>query len=539
MFLSEVEIENYRTFGHVVLHLDPRVNYMVGDSRIGKSNFLALLHTILSGHGFSETDFLDASLPIQVWLTFSGVESQNPVKIFLSQHVRQVVPRLSFAETGEDIPIEEIRKVTYFPYHMEKALDQSSLPSDLSLLCECFSIALSGPVAERAEWETLFRKSGIPIDLSGGSEEAALRVLQKIYGPNPDTGVGLSDAQTMMAAGLYLLLELFKRKKSPAVPFSDMVLLHEDGKQYLPILLGIDEPEVRLHSFRQRSVVYFLHKLLHNEEPLFVRLLQRVLGIDGLSGQIFVVTHSTDALVDDYRKIIRLYWTADKKVAAACGERFRFSPEVEKQLIMHFPEVKEALFGRAAILVEGETEYGAFPFFAKSMGHSLDFHGICLINARGETSISRIAELMHRFHVPTVCLYDRDVAGGKKYAPNVFFTDHICFEMDVARHLLPQRRKALDRAIFEAGDGDEYVSGALIKKAAIKLNVMRSAYPPKLLSHVQEGDRGALYFYYFAWLFGNKGVITGRALGLSLSEGEIPTVFKKVITAAVTAARKK
>lgn len=145
-----------------------------------------------------------------------------------------------------------------------------------------------------------------------------------------------------------------------------------------------------------------------------MKLVQTLLGVDGLSGQLFVVTHSTDALVNDYRQIIRLYWDEKKLVQAACGASFHFDREIEKHLIMHFPEVKEALYARAAVLVEGETEYGSFAGFAKTLGIRFDHYGICLINARGESSISKIASLIRRFHVPVVSLYDRDVMGEHK-----------------------------------------------------------------------------------------------------------------------------
>lgn len=79
------------------------------------------------------------------------------------------------------------------------------------------------------------------------------------------------------------------------------------------------------------------------------------------------MTHSTDALINDYRSIIRFYWDENKQVQAACGSSFRFDREIEKHLIMHFPEVKEALYSRCAVLVEGETEYGSFEYFARTM----------------------------------------------------------------------------------------------------------------------------------------------------------------------------
>ena len=59
MYISDVRIENYRTFQDVTFHFDSRANYIVGDNNIGKSNFLSFLKTVTHGYGFREADFLD------------------------------------------------------------------------------------------------------------------------------------------------------------------------------------------------------------------------------------------------------------------------------------------------------------------------------------------------------------------------------------------------------------------------------------------------------------------------------------------------
>jgi putative ATP-dependent endonuclease of OLD family len=201
---------------------------------------------------------------------------------------------------------------------------------------------------------------------------------------------------------------------------------------------------------------------------------------------------------------------------------------------MHFPEVKEALYSRCTILVEGETEYGSFGYFAKTLGVQFDYHGICLINARGESSISKIAELIRRFHIPAVCLYDRDVMGSRHHSSYVFYTDYICFEMDVVKSCLSHgKRKLLDDVIGDIEEAGDVVSSALIKKAGAKLGVPKGFYPPKKLKNINPRDEKAQEFYYFAWLYGNKGVIIGRALGKRLTENEIPPAFARTIHAAV------
>ena len=55
----------------------------------------------------------------------------------------------------------------------------------------------------------------------------------------------------------------------------------------------------------------------------------------------------------------------------------------------------------------------------------------------------------------------------------------------------------------------------------------------KKLKNINPRDEKAQEFYYFAWLYGNKGVIIGRALGKRLTENEIPPAFARTIHAAV------
>ena len=72
MFISHMLVENYRTFRHVELHFDSRVNYIVGDNNIGKSNFLTLLKFITHGYGFKENDFLEPDKPIRSFDSMCG-----------------------------------------------------------------------------------------------------------------------------------------------------------------------------------------------------------------------------------------------------------------------------------------------------------------------------------------------------------------------------------------------------------------------------------------------------------------------------------
>ena len=536
MFISHMVVENYRTFRHVEFHFDDRVNYIVGDNNIGKSNFLTLLKDMTHGFGFRENDFLDPDEPIRVEMTLSSSDNglDETLHLELAQHIREVVPRLYNKDDGKELPLEYVRCLFYMDFKLDEVprnmLSEGEMMKTLSII----ENYMASPDHVK-EVETLLNERGFHLDLpDNDSHKAALMLMSEIFQSFTVGSSYDSTMKLMIAVGISLLIKMLKKKESRAISFENMVITDKKGRRYLPVTVSIDEPELHLHPYLQRAMLAFCRSILGNEEPFFLKMVKTMLGVDGLNGQLFVVTHSTDALVNDYRQIIRIYWDDKKKVQAACGASFHFDREIEKHLIMHFPEVKEALYSKCTILVEGETEYGSFGYFARTLGVNFDYHGICLINARGESSISKIAQLVRRFHIPAVCLYDRDVISGKNNSPYVFFTDYICYEMDVVKACLSARnRKILDAVIGDVEDAGDAVNTALIKKAGAKLGLPKGYYPPVKLKNINPRNQEALEFYYFAWLYGNKGVIIGRALGERLTKKEIPKAFAHVIETAV------
>lgn len=536
MYIAEVRIKNYRTFHDVTFHFDSCSNYLVGDNNIGKSNFLAFLKTVTHGYGFRENDFLDSEKPISVFLTLASedIGIAETAKVELRQDIHEVVPTLIDTATGDVLPLEYMRSLFYLEYSIEEVPRKLVNAEEVREARDLFRSFLASGGEGVAECKQLLMEKTMADKLSDNPDEAADRLVSLIFGGDTTTHTFNSTMQLMLAVATHLLVKLAEKKKSRAVPFSDIVVKNKEGKSYFPLVISIDEPEIHLHPYLQRAVLSFLQSILNNKEPIFQKLIQYVLEVDGLDGQLFVVTHSTDALVNDYRKIIRLYRNHEGAVQVACGVNFHFGNEIEKHLIMHFPEMKEALYSRCAILVEGETEYGSFPYFAKTLGVHFDYHGICLINARGESSITKIAQLIRRFHIPVVCLYDRDVME-ENHNDYSFYTDYICFEMDVVEACLATGHiKRLRKAMLSAGNMSDAVNSSLVKKAAQKLKLDKRQYPSRKLGNISPRDRKALRFYYFAWLYGNKGVIIGRALGEGLRGEDIPPAFKTVIQAAVS-----
>ena len=547
MYIKWMHIENYRNLADVTLSFHNDINYFVGENAVGKSNFLDLLEIVMECHGFNERDFTDVHKPIRIDFELSLGElnyksmftpNEGPTyRLRLEQVVQEVYPRLySVTDTGvEPMALSMIRHALYMCHRDTSEQELFTIPSsvyvELGKLLEDYVSRLEMVTNDVQREIVSLRKDLDPYCML--NIQHLIEVLSTSSAM--ERKYSSDNVRLIMAVALKILAQIYMKINSATTNLESLLVCDEKGRKYLPIFISVDEPELHLSPYLQRAVLNYYRQIATNENEEFLALLRDVFNIDGLLGQLFVVTHSTDALVDDYRHIIRLYRDEHNMVCAACGVTFNFPKEVEKHLIMHFPEAKEALYARCIILVEGETEYGSFAGFGKKLGVDFDYFGICLINARGESSISKLQKLFNRFAIPTVALYDRDVEG--KYAKahsNIFYTDEICFEMDFVTHLLSLRKRSIMDAIIKdiIDDARPMVTKDMARRGYAKLGIMKKQIVQRCLPNISDHKLDDLHIYYFSWFYANKGVIVGRRISQFLEAEMIPPAFIAVIERA-------
>ena len=547
MYIKWMHIENYRNLADVTLSFHNDINYFVGENAVGKSNFLDLLEIIMECQGFNEHDFTDVHKPIRIDFELSLGElnyksmftpNEGPTyRLRLEQVVQEVYPRLySVTDKGvEPMALSMIRHALYMCHRDTSEQELFTIPSsvyvELGKLLEDYVYRLEKVTDDVQRKIVSLRKDLDPYCML--NIQHLIEVLSTSSAM--ERKYSSDNVRLIMAVALKILAQIYMKINSATTNLESLLVCDEKGRKYLPIFISVDEPELHLSPYLQRAVLNYYRQIATNENEEFLALLRDVFNIDGLLGQLFVVTHSTDALVDDYRHIIRLYRDENHMVCAACGVTFNFPKEVEKHLIMHFPEAKEALYARCIILVEGETEYGSFAGFGKKLGVDFDYFGICLINARGESSISKLQKLFNRFAIPTVALYDRDVEG--KYAKahsNIFYTDEICFEMDFVTHLLSLRKRSIMDAIIKdiIDDARPMVTKDMARRGYAKLGITKNQIVQRCLPNILDRKLDDLHIYYFSWFYANKGVIVGRRISQFLEAEMIPPAFIAVIERA-------
>lgn len=576
MRISRVKVENYRNIDGIETIFNPECNYIIGENNLGKSNFLSLLATVCNGKGFDEIDFTDAGKPIDIELDirllpneqgFFGDNFSPDDSLFLKIRYKQAItdayPTIVCADSNECIQPRQMRKINFLKYETT-AVPSKELRLDtkkgtgllISTMIEQFNNTGTPTFLNDEQISSLiefingylgkirsFKDYSIKATISKNLTEMLTSLFYLSDGDRKIESTG-SGVQYMAMASINILCQIMELYKSKTVLFNDLLYTNSTGKKLLPLILSIDEPEVHLHPYLQRSLIGYYKRILCNKDVEFVELLKSFFGIDGIDGQLIIVTHSTDVLAGDYRNLIRFYKRNDKTAVisgyslqpiAGTNNEGRIKSENEKHLIMHFPEIKEAFYAKCAILIEGETEYGCIYAFANKIGVSLDDYGICVINARGEGSIKPIRQLLEFFAIPSIAIYDGDVRAGHTTSPDEFFTTELCFEIEIVKALFSVGKTDLVRKIVLDMDSQAdcvILDSGFVRKHFKKMGVDIMSYAPKKLSDVSDTDENDFCTMFSAWFMAKKGVLLGRIIGEAVPTENIPTCYSSAILKA-------
>lgn len=576
MRIARVKVENYRNIDGIEAFFNPECNYIIGENNLGKSNLLSLLATVCNGKGFDEMDFTDAGKPIDIELDIKLLPNEQGffgdnfspddslvLKIRYKQAITDAYPTIVCADSNESIQPRHMRKINFLKYETT-AVPSKELRLDtkkgtgllISAIIEQFNDTGTPTFLNDEQISSLiefingylgkirsFKDYSIKATISQNLTEMLTNLFYLSDGDRKIESTG-SGVQYMAMASINILCQIMELYKSKTVLFNDLLYTNSTGKKLLPLILSIDEPEVHLHPYLQRSLIGYYKRILCNKDAEFVELLRSFFGIDGIDGQLIIVTHSTDALAGDYRNLIRFYKRNDKTAVisgyslqpiAGTHNEGRIKSENEKHLIMHFPEIKEAFYAKCAILIEGETEYGCIYAFANKIGVSLDDYGICVINARGEGSIKPIRQLLELFAIPSIAIYDGDVRGGHTASPDEFFTTELCFEIEIVKTLFAVGKTDLVRKIVFDMDSQAdcvILDSDFIRKHFKKMGVDIMSYSPKKLSDVSDTDENDFCTMFSAWFMAKKGVLLGRIIGEAVPTEKIPTCYSSAILKA-------
>ena len=556
MKINSIKIENFRNLDQLAVNFSSTINYIVGENNIGKSNLLCCLNKVFNAKSFEKKDFKDINKEIRIDFTLSinddevGVfddlidpENSNSINIYARQENYEEYLKFYHKETDESISNSLIRKTNIISYdslrNPKNELDFSKTKgaglflnyivghyvdnkgSNVSYLKKDAVKGLEKYTETTLKNLSVFERFNIYPEMEGDVKELLSRILVL----KDNNNMELSETGYGVQFNMLIILSIFEK-------IIDFAKKRKDEKTFSTILI-FDEPEIHLYPYLQRTIVKYILKIAKGEDEKFNKILKKLFDIDKIDGQVIIATHSSNIIEKDYKKIIRLF-SNNNLVDGISGESLELSEKDNKQLEMQFEYVKEAIFAKAVIIVEGESEFGCFNKFAEKMNIDFDRRSIALIKANGANSIIPLMDMFNAFGIQSVGVIDRDKESETQSAVhlNRFYTTSKCFDSEIVENIITKRKyKKLEEILVAY---DQHGINRNIQKGKLEKIIKDFRYEDVTVNkdyrfdQVTHSDR--IYkVMYVAWFENNKGVLLGKIIGDLLSKNEIPICYQNAI----------
>lgn len=471
MYISEiVEINNYRNLTGKTITFNDTLNFLIGENNIGKTNILELINICLAIGKFAETDFMDITLPIKIKFkvkysneeigyfedNFDVDDSNSITLVAVQDSVDERINYYHDTPNQTQIGMATIRTMNILYYYAQrmpsKEVDFRKTSGSGKVLNYLIQHSLEQSeiqekdILKKTKLKNIVKNVNIQIKkintITGDSVSAYVetevdKLVCRLLGLGDENGRELSSLGEGVQYAFNILLQIIEiiyNVKATRKPedFEER-LINRDGKKLFPLFLVLDEPEVHQHPYRQRSLIRKIKALIENNNQEFLNLLKDLFDIDGLTGQIFIATHSPNILLDNYRQFIRLYKSTgtDSQLKIVSGMNVVIDDKLYKHMLHNFIYLKEAMFSKCIIFVEGDTENGAIPVFAERMGLDMDERGIGVIKLDGADSVKRCMALYKSFGIKSIALIDKDKKESYSSEPDIYFTKANDYEEDV------------------------------------------------------------------------------------------------------------
>ena len=471
MYISEiVEINNYRNLTGKTITFNDTLNFLIGENNIGKTKILELINICLAIGKFAETDFMDITLPIKIKFkvkysneeigyfedNFDVDDSNSITLVAVQDSVDERINYYHDTPNQTKIGMATIRTMNILYYYAQrmpsKEVDFRKTSGSGKVLNYLIQHSLEQSeiqekgILKKTKLKNIVKNVNIQIKkintITGDSVSAYVetevdKLVCRLLGLGDENGRELSSLGEGVQYAFNILLQIIEiiyNVKATRKPedFEER-LINRDGKKLFPLFLVLDEPEVHQHPYRQRSLIRKIKALIENNNQEFLNLLKDLFDIDGLTGQIFIATHSPNILLDNYRQFIRLYKSTgtDSQLKIVSGMNVVIDDKLYKHMLHNFIYLKEAMFSKCIIFVEGDTENGAIPVFAERMGLDMDERGIGVIKLDGADSVKRCMALYKSFGIKSIALIDKDKKESYSSEPDIYFTKANDYEEDV------------------------------------------------------------------------------------------------------------
>lgn len=580
VYIKEIEIKNFRNLNNITVTCNPELNFIVGENDLGKSNFLDLLDIIFNRTSFLEEDFSDKNSKIEIRLKLGinneeigifddciDTKSAEFIEIKISQNIEDdrfkvicnnnddnintsdlkcvnFIKYSSLRNPNEDFNISSNRGISkIFRFLIEKAIDKSSI----KLLKEDEIKQIIDFLNNRFSKITIFKDFKLEREME--PTELLARILKIKDEKDLDifkSGHGFQFSLILLLYIMEKIILLKENKRRQNCIFGD-----KNNKSF-SLILGLDEPEIHLHPFMQRQLIKELQKIIKNENDGFQEILKEIFSDEEsvnnikINGQIFIVTHSPYILTSNINQIVRFSKNKENLITI-CGTTLNLEEWEYKQFLLQDKNVKEAFFSKSCLIVEGDTEYGIFPYILdriSKMHQNLEKfrESVLLVNAGSKNSIESLSKVFEFFKIPIVAILDNDydLEVNLRLLNNVkklYFTKYKDFEEELIEKFIKLKKEDLliDFIKYFDEEGlDRNIQSSKLQKISNKYRLNLSINKDFKLAEILTEKKDIKKLWLLAWFDINKSVYLGRNLGeflfneKNLSWKYIPDIYFKV-----------
>ena len=437
MYISELNIKNFRKYADLVIKFNKGMNVLVGENNSGKTAIIDAIRYVIDPDWYStriqDSDFMDLSKQIEIslkmsdltdaeqhafleYLTFEEIDGGLLPFLYLSftcssNHTYRMI----MAGKDGDIRIEDqqVKEQIHMAYLRPLRDAENELSpkqqSRLSKILQNFSHADPTYITDKAAILNALQvfNSGVSTQniIIEGNRQAKGNLEQLLLKPNiseAKTRIGIPtmddpernfrqiseklkldfDVDNKQGLGYYNLLFM-------AI---ELILLRKESG--MGAFLLIEEPEAHIHPQLQYNLLRFIAEETRNVNfPL----------------QIFITTHSPN--ISSKVNVADIIWLADTR-AFSLNKSNTKAQDNDYVFLTKFLDVTKAnmFFAKGLIFVERFSEEILFPVFAKMMGYSTEEYGVSVISVNG-TSHERYAKILQRVddsEMPLPCSFVRD-----------------------------------------------------------------------------------------------------------------------------------
>lgn len=172
--------------------------------------------------------------------------------------------------------------------------------------------------------------------------------------------------------------------------------------------VGIGETIILItHLIATRGYIFGLEMPELHFHPHSQRLLKRFLSSYSRGNQFIITTHSPIFIDESHLESLILVREVKGVTSLQSLQEFLFSSTEKFQIARQLDvSSKELFFSRKVLLVEGETELGAFPAFSSYLGKDFDLLGISMVKTGKHFGLT--AKLLISFRIPFLAVCDKD-----------------------------------------------------------------------------------------------------------------------------------